>query len=199
MQSVGTSIVSSGVRELSKFTWFRSLISWKRAHSSCFGDGSSWSQSKPCCRKCCIPSLARTKKGCCKSNWIKDSSNLAQYCSFGLSNIFGWVTLKRSTSLAWFQTVLSIFSCAVPCNNFILRISCSVISFCRDRFEIHPLPWNPPFIIKLYPAQSSVTWLAARSKLNHKCRQCGYCPSIPEQLQDTNFLLVRRFVVLSES
>ena len=44
-------------------TWFRSPISSKKqTHSSRAAGGSSWSHSKPCCHKCCIPILAQMKR-----------------------------------------------------------------------------------------------------------------------------------------
>ena len=55
IQSIGSAIASTGVRDLSKVAWFKSPISWKKQiHSSRVAEGSSWSHSKACGHRCCF-------------------------------------------------------------------------------------------------------------------------------------------------
>ena len=187
MQSAGTSIASTEVRDLLKVTWFKSPISWeKRAHSSHFGDGSSWDQSNPCC----IPILARTREAAANPPGSKIWAIWLNIALLVKVIFLGRFTLNRSTSSAWFQTVPSTFSCVVPCNNFILGFS----SLAIETGLRHPLTsLDLHLSLTLHPAQSSVAWLAVQCKLNHKCHPCRDCPSIIEQFRDTNFLLDQQF------
>ena len=62
-QALKMTFFTPWVIDISEVTWFRSPISWKKqTHSSRAAGGSSWSHSKPCCHKCCIPILAQTKR-----------------------------------------------------------------------------------------------------------------------------------------
>ena len=143
MQSTGTQRVSPGLRDPSKVTWFKSLISWKKqTHSSHAGEGSSWSHSRPCCHKCCILILAQIRKAAANPT----GSNIWAIClSTALlvrKTSFRGFMLNRKRLLSWFQTLPSVFPCV---SQIFSGFSFSMISFCKGRFESYPLTWKPPF------------------------------------------------------
>ena len=109
-QAVKMTFFTPWVRDISEVTWFRSPISWKKqTHSSRAAGGSSWSHSKPCCHKCCIPILAQTKRllGIQRDEIFKQ-------CGWLLfpkqSNVIGQVYIEQEHVFIKFQTVSSIFS-----------------------------------------------------------------------------------------
>ena len=161
MQSIGSAIASTGVRDLSTVMWFKSPISWKKQiHSSRVAEGSSWSHSKACGHRRCIPIFARTRKAAANPTGSNIRAIWLRTVLFVRVMSLGGLTLKTSISLAWFQTVPSIFSCVAPCSNFITGFSCPTISFSKDWFESHPGPWlEIHFSVILHPDQLSVTWL----------------------------------------